>query len=575
MRENKVKCGGVALFNGILFTSDIRQVQIERKDNNTIYAKVNKMNKDTRLLSNIPILRGILGIKGQIGNAALKFVESSGEKESSSKIKTLVMYLLLIITLILVPILVSIPFSSAIREIVQAIVIFIEFILYVFLIDFSAKVVEELDMLFMYHGAEHKVVNAYEKYGEKNINLENVKNQSRFHKRCGGNFVVYYVLVLMLFALIPINNLVVKAILMTIYGIINVGIAFEIVNIFSVLPKPLDILNYPATLIQLVTTREPNEEMLKLAIYGIRGAVNSTNGIIINEYVKNYINEKLKIKSIDYDTHDIYIILEYITKIDINTLMLNKDRYSLDLNQEIEADRLLDKYYFENYPLQYITHKQYFYNEEYYVDENVLIPRADSEILVEKAIEYINKDNAKKIIDICTGSGALGISIAKNSKVDSVELIDISDGALNVARKNIVINNVVGKVDILKSDLLNEKILQINNSLEEDKDFKVDMIVSNPPYIRTDVIKTLDKRVQNEPILALDGGTTGLDFYQRIFKEAKAILKNNGILILEIGYDQLEDIKNIISDNKEYKLLESVKDYGGNDRVVICRFQDK
>jgi len=554
MRENKVKCGGVALFNGILFTSDIRQVQIERKDNNTIYAKVNKMNKDTRLISNIPILRGILGIKGQIGNAAPKFVESSGEKESSSKIKTLVMYLLLIITLILVPILVSIPFSSTIREIVQAIVIFIEFILYVLLIYFSAKVVEELNILFMYHGAEHKVVNTYEKHGEKNINLENVINQSRFHKRCGGNFVVYYVLLLMLFALIPINNLVVKAILMIIYGIINVGIAFEIVNIFSALPKPLDILNYPATLIQLVTTREPNEEMLRLAIYGIRSAVNSTNGIIINEYVKKYINEKLKIKSIDYDTHDIYTILEYITKIDINTLMLNKDRYSLDLNQEIEADRLLDKYYFENYPLQYITHKQYFYNEEYYVDENVLIPRADSEVLVEKAIEYINKDNAKKIIDICTGSGALGISIAKNSKVESVELIDISDGALNVARKNIILNNMAEKVEILKSDLLNEKILQINNSLDEDKDFKVDMIVSNPPYIRTDVIKTLDKRVQNEPILALDGGTTGLDFYQRIFKEAKAILKNNGILILEIGYDQLEDIKNIISDNKEYNV---------------------
>ena len=390
--------------------------------------------------------------------------------------------------------------------------------------------------------------------------------------------IAVIVLWLLLFALIPINNLVVKAILMIIYGIINVGIAFEIVNIFSALPKPLDILNYPATLIQLVTTREPNEEMLRLAIYGIRSAVNSTNGIIINEYVKKYINEKLKIKSIDYDTHDIYTILEYITKIDINTLMLNKDRYSLDLNQEIEADRLLDKYYFENYPLQYITHKQYFYNEEYYVDENVLIPRADSEVLVEKAIEYINKDNAKKIIDICTGSGAIGISILKyfkNSKVESVELIDISDGALNVARKNIILNNMAEKVEILKSDLLNEKILQINNSLDEDKDFKVDMIVSNPPYIRTDVIKTLDKRVQNEPILALDGGTTGLDFYQRIFKEAKAILKNNGILILEIGYDQLEDIKNIISDNKEYKLLESVKDYGGNDRVVICRFQGK
>ena len=101
------------------------------------------------------------------------------------------------------------------------------------------------------------------------------------------------------------------------------------------------------------------------------------------------------------------------------------------------------------------------------------------------------------------------------------------------------------------------------------------MIVSNPPYIKTSVINTLQEEVQKEPHLALDGGKNGLDFYLRIIKEAKEVLRPNGILIFEIGYDQLSDLKDIIKENEEYNLLESVKDYGGNDRVVVCRFQGK
>ena len=104
---------------------------------------------------------------------------------------------------------------------------------------------------------------------------------------------------------------------------------------------------------------------------------------------------------------------------------------------------------------------------------------------------------------------------------------------------------------------------------------RVDLIISNPPYIRTDVLPTLQEEVKKEPKLALDGGKDGLDFYNRIIKEAKEVLKPNGIIIFEIGYDQLDDIKHIVNENKEYKMLESFKDYGGNDRVVICRFQDK
>ena len=153
-------------------------------------------------------------------------------------------------------------------------------------------------------------------------------------------------------------------------------------------------------------------------------------------------------------------------------------------------------------------------------------------------------------------------------------LIDISLQALKIANRNIRLNGVNNKVITLNSDLLQNKIIEIEKQ-ENIEDKRVDMIVSNPPYIKTNVLPSLDEQVKKEPKLALDGGETGLDFYIRIIEQAKRVLKPNGILIFEIGYDQLNDLKEIISKNNEYKLLESVKDYGGNDRVVICRFLEK
>lgn len=571
--KKKINVGGVALFNGILFTSEHRQVSVQR-NNGKLECKVTPLIEDKSIINKIPIIRGILGLGSQIGNSSNKFIESSGEKDKTSKLQTIFTYVLLIIFCIAIPIAISAFFNgNIVRDFVQAVLICFEFILYIILM----KSVPDLNTLFMYHGAEHKAVNAYDNLDIEEINFENIKKQSRFHKRCGGNFVVYFVLLTIASLFIPINNLIIKAIVMILMSILNIGIGYEIVNILSKLPKPFDIINYPATLIQLATTKEPNDEMLKLAVYGILGSVREENGIIVANYIKRYVKENLKNNVTEYDTQDIYSILEYITKLDRNKLILQKDSYLLSLNQEIEADRLLNKYYIDKYPLQYITHKQYFYNETYYVDENVLIPRSDTEILVEKAIEYINKENIKKVIDLCTGSGAIGISIGKNSNVESVELIDVSLGALNVAKRNIVSNNITEKVITRLSDLLNERIKCIDScDLQEEKDnLKVDMIVSNPPYIKSDVVLTLQEEVQKEPHLALDGGKTGLDFYIRIFNESKTVLRNNGILILEIGYDQLEEIKELIKKNNEFKLLESVKDYGGNDRVVVCRFQEK
>lgn len=563
-KRKKITVGGVALFNGIIFTSDYRQVAVQ-KEGEKINSRSTNLIKDKRIISKIPVIRGLLGIGNQIGNSIPDFMRSSGEEEKSSKLNTLLLYAILIVACISIPVLISAFFSGKYQSIIQALIIALEFVMYICML----KSIPDLDTLFKYHGAEHKAVNAYENLKLEEINLENVRKQSRFHKRCGGNFIVYFVILTMLSTLLPIENLIIKALSMMLLCIFNIGLAYEIVNLFSKFKKPFDIINYPATLIQLFTTKEPTDEMLKLAIYGVLGSTRKENGITPLEYLKKYTSENLKNK--EYETTDIYSILEYVTGVDRNRLLLQKDRYLISLNNEIEADRLLNKYYNENYPLQYITHKQYFYNELYYVDENVLIPRADSEILVEKAIEYIEKENLKSAIDLCTGSGALGISTARNSAIEIMTLIDISLGAISVANKNILSNDVGLKVKAKVSDLLSEVIKE--TATDEEK--KVDIIISNPPYIKTEVISTLQKEVQKEPHLALDGGKDGLEFYIRIFKEAKAVLKPNGLLMLEIGYDQLDDIKNIVKENSEYTLLESVKDYGGNDRVVICRFQEK
>lgn len=273
---------------------------------------------------------------------------------------------------------------------------------------------------------------------------------------------------------------------------------------------------------------------------------------VINEYKDKFEN-----------IQDIYSIIKYVTEMDNLEISLNK---GLNLPEEYKTKIIncLEKIINENYPLQYLTHTQAFFNENYYVDENVLIPRQDTEILVEKAIDYIRAENIKNAIDLCTGSGAIGISVARNSDVEKVLLIDISEGALDVAKRNIEDNYMEDKVSVLKSNLLDEAIKS---------NIKTDMILSNPPYIKSKDMASLDANVKYEPSLALDGGATGMDFYEKIVEQAKQVLNNNGLLIFEIGYDELEQMKELLSKNKEYTMLESLKDYGGNDRVVVCRFQ--
>ena len=216
----------------------------------------------------------------------------------------------------------------------------------------------------------------------------------------------------------------------------------------------------------------------------------------------------------------------------------------------------------EGKPLQYITKNQEFMGLNFFVNENVLIPQPDTEIIVEETLkkckELLQKNAQIKILDLCTGSGAIAVSL-ENFLGDKAEVFasDISTKALEVAKNNNEKNNT--NVRFIESNLF-----------ENIQEKKFNIIVSNPPYIRSNVINNLSKQVQNEPHLALDGGEDGLKFYKKIIEQASNYIEN-GYLILEIGYDQKEDVENQLKENRNYAEINTIQDLSGNDRCVVAK----
>ena len=211
-------------------------------------------------------------------------------------------------------------------------------------------------------------------------------------------------------------------------------------------------------------------------------------------------------------------------------------------------------------PVAYIVGNREFMGLDFYVQEGVLIPRPDTEILVEELIEICKDKENLNILDIGTGSGAITISLAKYLNTSNVKSFDISDIALEVGKKNAISNEVDNRVEFIKSDLF---------SAIKDNDIKFDVIVSNPPYIPKKDIKTLHTQVKDyEPYIALEGGDDGLDFYRSITEQSKLYLKENGILAYEVGHDQAQDVAKIMETNG-YTKIYTKKDLQGIDRVVI------
>lgn len=247
--------------------------------------------------------------------------------------------------------------------------------------------------------------------------------------------------------------------------------------------------------------------------------------------------------------------------------ILSVERTYLLLNREKEISEKEYKEFIKSaelrrsgVPLQYITGMQEFMGLDFKVREGVLIPRNDTEVLVEKVISLAENIKGPSIADIGCGSGAISVSLAKFLEHSTIYALDIMDIPLKVTKENAILNKVEEKIKILKSDMLSKL---------KGTDVKVDFIVSNPPYIESGVIDTLMTEVKDyEPKSALDGGEDGLYFYRNITKDSRSILKEGGYLAYEIGYNQGEAVKNLMEE-EDFLDIEIIKDLAGMDRVVI------
>lgn len=271
----------------------------------------------------------------------------------------------------------------------------------------------------------------------------------------------------------------------------------------------------------------------------------------ISDVLKN-TTERLRRAGIDTANLDAKLLL---------CKFLKKDKLFLVVNSEKEIE--IDEKFVElvsrrekHEPMQYILGKAEFYGLDFKVNKNVLIPRPDTEVLVEKVISFV-KNNSYTILDIGTGSGCIPISILVNCPNAKAYAADISADAIEVAKENAKLNNVDNKINFLNIDILNDF-----------PDFSIDCIVSNPPYIEEEVIPTLMEDVRDfEPYIALSGGADGLVFYRRIAQEGYKILRKGGLIAFEVGYTQAKAVEEILIKNG-FAQTEIIKDLAGIERIV-------
>lgn len=254
---------------------------------------------------------------------------------------------------------------------------------------------------------------------------------------------------------------------------------------------------------------------------------------------------------------DAWLLLEYVSGISRSWYFVHEDEEISE--DDIEEYQILIEQRGKHIPLQQLTKEAYFYGMKFFVNENVLIPRQDTEVLVEQVLSLSKGKENLKLLDMCTGSGCILLALLANLKQASGTGVDLSEKALEVAQRN---GKELGiEVSWVQSDLFDK----VSGSY--------DIIVSNPPYIETSVIEGLMDEVKlYEPRMALDGTEDGLFFYREITMQAGKYLKNNGILAFEIGYNQGKAVSEFMKENG-YKEVQVLQDLAGLDRVVTGRIE--
>lgn len=450
-------------------------------------------------------------------------------------------------------------------------VIFIFYILFTLLF-------KSLRETYRYHGAEHKTINCYE-YGLP-LTKENVKSCSRLHDRCGTTFIFIVLLIsILMFALagylvvglagMTTGNSTLDVLIMVLIKFaclpIVAAVSYEILKLLSLSNSPLLLpLKAPGYLMQMLTTREPSDDMIECAIEAFEKVLEMDRDPESPE--KTFATEEKLSKLLammkkgfaerEIDETDAEWIL---------ALTLNIPRSSLSEERIVKQEyckRILDIYEsrLTGRPLWYIFGDTQFYGYRIKVDERVLIPRPETEILVREAVASLREGDA--ILDLCTGSGAIAIAIAceaAKDKMVSVTATDISEEALEVARSNARLNKA--SINFIKTDLFNGLRGRYN------------LITANPPYIKREEISSLQREVRDfEPRIALDGGVDGLDFYRRIAQKVSRYIARGGMLILECGENQAQEIIKIFTSVSRCDYAMVVRDLAGVERVIKIGF---
>ena len=416
---------------------------------------------------------------------------------------------------------------------------------------------DDIYRVFQYHGAEHKTIFCYE--SEEKLTIENVRKFGRLHPRCGTNFLFLTMFVsIVLFTLTGWGGFWQRLLLRIILMPLVAGITYELIKWLGRTESKLGkVIAYPGLKLQEITTKEPDDSQLEVAIKALMAAEGIEYKKTIGELLIDG-NKILKEANIDTYILDTQLLLGKVLQKDKLYLITNKEE-EIDKFKEKEFYRLINKRK-DKMPIKYILKNAEFMGLDFYVEEGVLIPRGDTEILVEEVLKNITASNQYDICDLCCGSGAIGISIAtlrENTKIDLIDYYDIPE---KVTKKNINKHKLSSRVEFIKSDLLEEAIK---------REKKYDILVSNPPYIKEEVIETLMDDVKNyEPHTALSGGNDGLYFYRKIVEDSDKILKENGILAFEIGHDQGKEVSALMT-QKGYKGVRVIKDLAGLDRVVL------
>ncbi len=298
---------------------------------------------------------------------------------------------------------------------------------------------------------------------------------------------------------------------------------------------------------------------------------------MVKQYTVSEILDKvtsyLKREGIPEPGIDAGVLLAHVLEIERLEIYLNLDCRVTE--KELLAYKKLIERRVKREPVAFIVGYKEFMGLKFFLNKHVLIPRPETEILVEKVIEKAQnirksesygygRDSSLTIVDLCTGSGNIAISLARNIASCKIYAIDISEGAIQVARRNARFHKVEGRVEFLLGDLFSP--LEKLNS-----DLAVDFVVSNPPYVKSRDLVLLPPEIKKEPLSALEGGNEGLNFYQRIIPEALKYLIDGGYLIMEIGDYQGKAVMNLIKKEKQFYPSQLVKDYAGLDRVVVAQ----